>query len=113
MIKRHAVVAALLASGTLAVAAPGAEAHGDGGAIVAGALLGAVVATAVASPPVVYAAPPVRYYAPLPRVVYAPAPTYYAPPAYYVAPSPVVVYRQQWHWHDRGWRDWHEHWHGR
>jgi hypothetical protein len=59
--------------------------HYGPGPAIAGALLGlgvgAVVAGALAPPPVYYAPPPV-YYAP-PPVYYAPPPAYYPPPVYY------------------------------
>jgi hypothetical protein len=63
--------------------------HGWGpGPVIAGALLGlgaaAVIAGAVAPPPVYYAPPPV-YYAPPPPAYYAPPPAYYTPPPSYNA----------------------------
>ena len=118
MDKRYAVIAAVLASGALiAAAAPSARAHDDAGAIVAGALFGAVVASTITAPHFVYG-PPVGYYSPPPpTVVYEPAPTYYPAPVYYAAPPRVVYYdRPGWRrhdrgWHDRGWRHEHRRWH--
>jgi hypothetical protein len=60
--------------------------HDDGdmvGALVLGALAGAVVGQAAS--PYAYAQPPAGYYAP-PAGYYAPPSGYYAPPAYYSAP---------------------------
>ena len=118
MDKRYALIAALASGALIAAAAPSAQAHDDTGAIVAGALFGAVVASTITAPHVVYG-PPVAYYSPpppRPAVVYEPAPTYYPAPVYYTAPPRVVYYRSERNWHHREWREhrhdrgWHRGW---
>jgi hypothetical protein len=99
-----ATVAALGAGGI-----SNAQAHdNDAGLFIAGAVIGTVIGSVLAGPPVPVVAAPVVYppappvvYAPAPRVVYAPPVVYapaprvvYAPPVVY-APAPRVVYVPQ------------------
>ena len=103
--KSTLMITGLVAAGLLAAPAAHADWHGrgygwhggyphwehhhdNGGAAVAGALLGlglgAIIGGAIASQPPAYYAPP-------PPVAYAPAPSYYAPPpGYYYAPYGYV-----------------------
>jgi len=97
------VAAAMLATAPLSSAFAEGGRHGDIGlGLLGGAVVGAVVGSALVAPPQqtvvvqqpVYAAPPVYYAAP-PAYYAAPPPVYYAPPpAYYAAPPGYYYYRR-------------------
>jgi hypothetical protein len=96
----------LVAVATIAALGAGgisnAQAHdNDAGLFMAGAVIGTVIGSVLASAPVPVVAGPVVYppappvfYAPAPRVVYAPPPVVYAPaPRVVYVPQPVVIKR--------------------
>lgn len=125
-------VAAVAALGTASI--PAAQANDRAGAVIAGAVVGAVIGglllqhaharaaepvivhrpepVVYGPPPVVYGPPPVVYreprvvYAPAPRVVYYPAPVYQ--PRVVVRHAPVVIERD---WRHHGGYD-RDHGHG-
>ncbi len=88
---------------------PAAQAHDGAAPFVAGAVIGAVIGTALWQPRVAYVPAPAP-------VVYAPAPVLYAPaPVVFARPAPVVVYSRYPHYHAwQGRREWdHGRDHGR